>query len=303
MSGFLGDIQSAASFVSTLLGGSPPVVLGSVTFAELEVPEKALFGGRHQLHIHKLPGGARVIDAMGRDDLDIAWSGILEGPFASQRALEIDQLRVSGQQIALSWDLLSWTVVVSDFVAHYMRRNWIPYEIKCVVVKDNAAKTQTFHLPGVLGDIQSDINSALTTVMPIVNTVSSALGVVQSLMPIVGILAPGSRAFLSLSEGIASAQGAIGDVISISNGSLGSIISGGVGIAGILGATRAVTAISSLGAIGTAAGNLAGGLAQLGYVNRAASNLATIDPADQPYANAALIAAFNEPTNLAPGPL
>ena len=119
MSGLLGQLAGA------LTGGAPPVVLGPVTFTDLETPEKIPFGGKQMLAVHKLPGGMRVIDSMGRDDMDIGWSGILEGPLATPRALQIDQLRIQGLPITLTWDVLSWTVVVSDFVADYVHRNWI----------------------------------------------------------------------------------------------------------------------------------------------------------------------------------
>src|ERR1039458_34661 len=182
MSAALSQALGAASglelFAATLWGGAPPVVLGPITFSELEVPEKAPWGGKQHLIIHKLPGGMRVIDAMGRDDMDIAWSGILEGPLATQRALQIDQLRVAGAQIQLTWDVLSWTVVVEDFVANYVHRNWIPYELKCVVVFDNSA-TSAAVVPS-LAQIQADVAAALSVVVRVETAVTTAVYAVQA---------------------------------------------------------------------------------------------------------------------------
>ena len=145
MSGLLGAVSSglqslAINSVANFLLSAPPVMLGPVVFTGLETPEKAPWGGKQKLVVHKLVGGLRVIDAMGRDDMDISWSGILEGPLATPRALQLDQLRVQGNQLPLTWDVLSWTVVVGEFKADYTRLNWIPYSISCVVVQDNSAQ-------------------------------------------------------------------------------------------------------------------------------------------------------------------
>jgi hypothetical protein len=52
------------------------LVLGPVAFSDFEDPERIRFGGAQRLAVHKLPGGARVIDALGPDDTEIGWSGI-----------------------------------------------------------------------------------------------------------------------------------------------------------------------------------------------------------------------------------
>jgi hypothetical protein len=158
----LSIVSNVGAFASFLFGGGPPVVLGDVTFQELETPEKIPFGGKQMLVVHKLPGGARVIDAMGRDDLDLAWSGILEGPLASYRALEIDNYRTTGVPIVLSWGIYSYTVVVHSFIANYSKSNWIPYELSCIVVQDNAAGAPPApSIPQqILADVQSAVNVA-----------------------------------------------------------------------------------------------------------------------------------------------
>lgn len=113
--------------------------LGPVAFQDFEVPERIVFGGRQRVAIHQLPGGGRVIDAMGRDDAPLAWTGIFSGPSAAARALQLDLMRAEGLAWPLVWDVFSYLVVVSDFAASYERGNWIPYRIVCSVVVDHTA--------------------------------------------------------------------------------------------------------------------------------------------------------------------
>ena len=70
------------------------VILGPVLLRDFEVPERISFGGRQAIVVHRLPGGARVIDAMGRDDAEIAFSGIFSGPDATRRARTLDRAEV-----------------------------------------------------------------------------------------------------------------------------------------------------------------------------------------------------------------
>lgn len=214
MSGIIRAL-SAISSIPALLGGAPPVVLGPVQFSGIEVPARIPFGGQQRLAVHKLPGGARVIDAMGRDDADLAWSGYLEGPFAADRAIEIDQLRVAGQPITLSWDALSFTVVVMEFTPDYQRVNWIPYSIRCVVVTDNAAQSTQSPVPlanllgsSVAGAIQSITNGIQT----VSNTIQQVAGIGEEVLQRVSAFSPIlSLVGVNISGPLAQASSLLGD--------------------------------------------------------------------------------------------
>ena len=119
------------------------LLLGPIVFQDFEIPESLAFGGTQSLTIHRLPGGARVIDAMGRDDAEMHWSGTFSGPFAAERARAIDLLRVEGQRLALIWDAFFYTVVIACFEAEYTRPTWIPYRLSCTVLVDEAAQFET----------------------------------------------------------------------------------------------------------------------------------------------------------------
>ena len=115
---------------------STTLQLGDFVFERSEVPEKISFGGQHVLATHQLIGGKRIIDAMGRSDAPLSWSGIMLGVDALNRARFLDQLRVAGKPLALTWSELTYTVVIESFHADFLRDYRIPYTINCVVVED-----------------------------------------------------------------------------------------------------------------------------------------------------------------------
>ena len=99
------------------------LTLGPVAFAGFELPSSITIGGRQRLAIHRLPGGIRVIDALGPDPADIAFSGIFTGPDAADRARLLDALRVTGASLPLAWDAFLYTVIIENFEADY-RSPW-----------------------------------------------------------------------------------------------------------------------------------------------------------------------------------
>lgn len=118
---------------------APILLLGPILFQDFELPASITWGGAQSLTIHRLPGGARVIDAMGRDDADITWSGIFSGPNAAVRARELDLMRGDGSLWPLTWDSFFYSVVIARFEADHRRGNWVPYRITCTVLQDEAA--------------------------------------------------------------------------------------------------------------------------------------------------------------------
>jgi hypothetical protein len=109
------------------------VILGSVTLDGFEVSGALRFGGKQALTVHRLPGGGRVIDALGPDDADISWAGILSGGNAADRARLLDGLRRNGLTVTLAWDSFLVAVVVGELLLDYTNPWWIPYRIRCVV--------------------------------------------------------------------------------------------------------------------------------------------------------------------------
>ena len=119
------------------------LTLGPVAFAGFELPSSITIGGRQRLAIHRLPGGLRIIDALGPDPADIAFSGIFTGPDAADRARLLDTLRVAGATLPLAWDAFTYSVVIENFEADYRSPWWIPYRLTCSVLRDEAAALVT----------------------------------------------------------------------------------------------------------------------------------------------------------------
>lgn len=132
------------------------LILGPILFQDFEVPERVNFGGGQRLAVHRLAGGARVVDTLGRDDAEISFTGIFSGPDASLRARAVDMLRALGTPQLLTWDVFAYTVVVREFHAEYRVANWILFRIVCTVLRDEAAVLVDAPLAmadAVLGDL------------------------------------------------------------------------------------------------------------------------------------------------------
>ncbi len=115
------------------------LLLGPIEFQDFELPATISWGGRQAMAIHRLPGGTRIIDLMGRDDAQITWSGIFTGNDATTRAHAIDLLRAQGLPWPLVWDDFFYSVIIASFEAEYQRSNWVPYRIACTVIRDEAS--------------------------------------------------------------------------------------------------------------------------------------------------------------------
>lgn len=133
--------------------------LGPLALSGFELPDGILWGGRQRLALHRLPGGARVIDAMGRDDAPISWQGVFTGPEAANRARMVDLVRAEGIAWPLAWDGFFYTVIVSEFRAEYSAANWIPYRIACTVLRDEAEAVVEIGLD-LAADALADLSAA-----------------------------------------------------------------------------------------------------------------------------------------------
>lgn len=177
------------------------LVLGSFVFSAMEIPESILFGGAQRLVTHKLPGGARVVQAMGRDDAPLAWSGLFLGDQARDRALYVDYLRVQGKPLKLTWDQFQYTVVIESFNCAFERFYKLPYQISCMVVSDDAAPTETYALNGYDAAILGD------------NTLAQSLGASIGDGTLSGLLGTMDTAIRSVSSFAAQAQSAINGIL------------------------------------------------------------------------------------------
>jgi prophage DNA circulation protein len=228
MSGFIGTASSVVSGLNSVaglfgFGSAAPVTLAGVQLTGFATPEKMPFGGAQRLTIHKLPGGARIIDAMGADDRDPSWSGYLMGPAAATMARQLDAIRVAGATVALTWPGFTRQVVVSSFEPDYATGGFvIPYRITCTIVPQPppSAAAGPSPLTSLLGpSLAGAVTSVTSAVSQVTGMVSAAVGqaqgVLSAIAPIVGLV--GGAGLLSKAAGfLASASGLSGTVSSLS---------------------------------------------------------------------------------------
>ncbi len=266
-------LSVAAGLAETLTGlVAGGVSLGSVTFQDMEVPEKITSGGTQQLTVHRLLGGMRVIDAMGPDDRSLDWSGIFRGLSAASRGRQLDAMRTAGKPVQLRWLGEVRTVIVQSCELDWTKGgNRIPYRISCTVVPRPATPAK----PGLLQQLGSDITSALG-IDGILPDISGALQQVQAAMPVAAVLTGGSSTFLALSGAVGTASGIASAGAALGNGALDSLssaasaagqtipsVDAGSMASSIQSALTAATSASTYGAIGDLVSRVSGNLSRV----------------------------------------
>ena len=218
--------------------------LGGVAFDDFEVPGRMVFGGAQQLAVHRLIGGVRVIDAMGRDDSAVRWSGVFSGSDAGARARMLDAMRAAGGQLNLAWDAFCYTVIIERLDLDFRNPWWIPYHISCAVVMDLAQ-----NIAASVEDLADSILGDLTSASAFVD-VSAAIAATS--LP--DALTQGNSDYAAAGVALANAGGAISQ--------------------GIASAQTGLDA-AELGSVVSASGQLAQLCVARGYVARSAANLLT----------------------------
>lgn len=137
--------------------------LGGIVFDDWSTPSEMPFGGNQALKIHKLPGGSRVIDILGPDEMDIAFRGILWGPDADVRAGALNALRISGSPIGLAFGGNFYQVIVQKCTLTIHRYpQWYEYDITCVVSSNPMAGSLSSAVSSFSSLVSADLASALS---------------------------------------------------------------------------------------------------------------------------------------------
>lgn len=158
------------------------LTLGEVTFdGAFECPQVMNGGGSQNLNVHEQIGGVRVIDAMGRSDADVGWSGSFIGISAEDRVKFLNNMRIQGNQQVLAYSSFQFLVVVKSFTWQFKPNNWIDYQIVCTVV-DDQTQPVTLLVPAAFNDtVLVDLAAALELAVLVANpSVTSALGILNA---------------------------------------------------------------------------------------------------------------------------
>lgn len=262
MSGVLSTIASVSSAASGLAGlfgaGGGPITLGGVPFLDFATPESVAWGHAQQLAIHKLPGGARVVQAMGPDPRPVEWKGIFLGPAATRQAQQIDTMARAGGVLPLTWGNFALDVVIASFEADYRRSSHIPYRISCVVIPAD---------PNAPADAGSSIADDLASAAGFaLGSLAAPIAAVQSAVSGAASLGLGSA---GLSSALAQAQGAV----SAASGAVGASASALASLTAAAPAGGILPGVSALPGVLGQVQSLAANVAANGYLGRALANL------------------------------
>jgi hypothetical protein len=140
------------------------LILGGVVFDAWMTPADMPFGGKQAMKVWKLPGGSRVIDILGPDEMEIAFKGQIWGNDAADKASALNDMRIAGNPVALSYGGNFYVVIVESCVLHIRRYpQWYEYDISCTVSSNPMAGGSGFGGSSSVTDIVgADMASALS---------------------------------------------------------------------------------------------------------------------------------------------
>ncbi|MFI4954874.1 MAG: hypothetical protein ACHP9Y_03065 [Gammaproteobacteria bacterium] len=196
--------------------------LGSVTFANFEIPTQINGGGAQGISVKQLIGGQRVVDALGRIDDDIEWNGLLFGPTAQFRSEFLDGMRVAGLPQLLTYSGYNYSVVIKHYHWSFERFYQIKYSISCTVVQDLNQPINVL-VPVAYNDaIINLLTEANDLAFQAANpSVISAMAILSDTINNLASISGASNAELAVvAQQIAVASQAVNDAIVIANGEI-----------------------------------------------------------------------------------
>lgn len=138
------------------------LTLGGVAFDGFSTPSAMPFGGKQTMVVHKLPGGARVIDTLGPDEANIAWSGFFWGNDAYDKSLTLDGMRASGLVYPLTFAGQFRSVIIESFTPTIRRLPvWVDYSISLMIYQNPSLGILSGTAPAIDVLILSDLAAAL----------------------------------------------------------------------------------------------------------------------------------------------
>ncbi len=139
------------------------LVLGGVVFDDWMTPEGMPFGGEQRLKVHKLPGGSRVTDILGPDEMDIAFTGIIWANNAAGTAAMLNAMRIAGNPVSLTFGGNFYTVILQRCILTIRRYpQWYLYDICCSVVSAPASGLIGVSVSSFADLVSADMANALS---------------------------------------------------------------------------------------------------------------------------------------------
>jgi hypothetical protein len=277
MSGALAIGVGAAASLEALAAG-PAVMIGNIALTSFEVPDAMPWGTDQQLVDHRMPGGGRIVDAMGPLEALYWWRGAFTGPTAAYRAHQLDALAGSGAAVPLIWGEDSRLVVIRSFRCATTRGGWwLPYAITCLGIPQPGAQAQQ---PTLLGQTNADLTSAaavpgqINPDDPVLAQAGASVLTAQAALPASGNLIAGSAAANSAGSAVLYSQGVLQGLTNPADATVAALTApGGSALLAPSGASGAAS-IVQLASTGT--GQLAGLSSMNASLGRVSANLTAI---------------------------
>lgn len=210
------------------------LTLGQFVFNDMAIPEGIGFGGDQQISVKRFVGGGRDVQTLGFDPEAPSWSGVFLGQDAMSNATTLKAMTATGNQYLLTWDALSYLVVIRSFRPVFQKAFHIPYSIVCEVIADNSQPVQ-YQAPSVNTAIMQDAGaaSALSTQIAALPNAPSASGLASAMSALTAaiaavsdfskasqstinsVLAPLAQAQKQVNLLIASAENTLGSVSTV----------------------------------------------------------------------------------------
>lgn len=164
------------------------LTLGDFAFQSKEIPEEIAVGGVQQLVAHPLIGGIKVVDALGRLDDDLEWSGWFLGASAKARRDYLEAYLTAGTALILTWADYRYQVLVKRFSAKFQRAYQYRYTITLEIIADLTKLSTGGNDLSIDGAVTDDLNTANglaatvndSTLTPLMSTLSTAIGTVST---------------------------------------------------------------------------------------------------------------------------
>lgn len=252
MSLTLTNIETAIGSIGRL-SASAPVQIGSLVLTGMEVPDRIRDGGQQQVVVHRLPGGGRVLDAIGNDPSRLELEGRFLGPTAFARAQMLKQMRIAGKPISFSGAGLKLTVKIAEFSCDYQQKGVvIPYRLALEQPDQQpptAKSASTSGLSSLIGkDAASAVNSVTSAVTHVATVASNIVGqmgsIVGQITPIADMIGVGGvfskiQGDLSVANGLTGAAVNLASVPESAASVVSSLESAGSGLMTTIGQTGA----------------------------------------------------------------
>ena len=172
---------SAVNAIADLLTGGSVMMLGDIPLTDFSLPGEVSRGTTQQYTVHKFPGGARWVDAMGPDPAPITWKGTFFGFDAAAQARKLEAMVEAGAVVPLTMPGAAYKVAPQSCTVtqSYARADYV---MTCIVIPTQPPK------PDDAGSsILSDIAGGLATAQRALATAQKVVVAAAPILAAVGI--------------------------------------------------------------------------------------------------------------------